>query len=454
MAGRVLIAERDATHRTALQSELSAACYDVSTVADPEALLEFLDSGAPDVLMIGVEMLSDEVLEDLRRSRDGQDTTIVGLLQTGQDRAGALMSGLDEALARPVGGAFLQARLRSLIRSTHQMRELRRNQITASDYGFAEASTLWRPAPIAALVSQDAAQIAAWKTGLGNVASCIFSPKEILTLEEQSGPAPDSIVIELGGDTARSAGLTLLAELRNRQATRRIPILAVLTGPPGDGAAMALDLGADDVLPAPADADELRLRVDRLLTRKEELDALRSPVEESLRLAAIDPLTGLFNRRYAMNAMRGMVHSASANPTSETVTVMIADLDQYKLVNDRFGHDAGDAVLVEVARRLRDGLRPDDLLARIGGDEFLIVMHGLSASESHSAAERLCRRIRGLKATDGGTGIGQSVTVSIGVALGHITADSSNPDALRAAADAALYAAKAAGARQCVRGAD
>ncbi len=299
MAGRVLIAERDATHRTALQSELSAACYDVSTVADPEALLEFLDSGAPDVLMIGVEMLSDEVLEDLRRSRDGQDTTIVGLLQTGQDRAGALMSGLDEALARPVGGAFLQARLRSLIRSTHQMRELRRNQITASDYGFAEASTLWRPAPIAALVSQDAAQIAAWKTGLGNVASCIFSPKEILTLEEQSGPAPDSIVIELGGDTARSAGLTLLAELRNRQATRRIPILAVLTGPPGDGAAMALDLGADDVLPAPADADELRLRVDRLLTRKEELDALRSPVEESLRLAryAQKLVTAVIRRR-------------------------------------------------------------------------------------------------------------------------------------------------------------
>jgi len=445
MAWRVLIAEGDEPHRAALEAELSKACYDVSSVADPDALAASLDTGAPDVLMIGTEFLSDDILIDLRRSRDGQDTSIVGLLDTTQNRDCALMSGLDEAMPRPVGGTFLQARLRSLIRTTREVRELRRNQITAGTYGFAEPSLPWRPAPVAALVSLDGARLAAWATALGSIATRALSPDNILTINQNSGPEPDAIVLEISNTPAAANGLTLLAELRNRQATRRIPILAVLDGPAGGTAAMALDLGADDVLPAPASADELRLRVDRLLTRKEEVDALRAPVEESLRLAATDPLTGLFNRRYAVNAMRAMTQGAETNTTPEPVAVMVADLDHFKQVNDRFGHAAGDAVLAEVATRLRASLRLEDLLARFGGEEFLIVMRGLSADQARRAGERLCASIRGLTAPLGMCGTNQPVTISVGVATGHITASPENLDTLFAKADAALYSAKSAG---------
>ncbi|MFU8883513.1 MAG: GGDEF domain-containing protein, partial [Rhodobacterales bacterium] len=177
-----------------------------------------------------------------------------------------------------------------------------------------------------------------------------------------------------------------------------------------------------------------------------------------LRAAVTDPLTGLYNRRYALPHLTRMTEQASRS--GRRFAVMLADLDHFKAINDRFGHAAGDAVLVEVAHRLRSNLRAVDLVARIGGEEFLIALPDTDRTEARVAARRLCRIIAQDPFILPGKGQSTSMTVSIGVTMGHsgqppervidpdcdIAADPVQQLLLQA--DKALYGAKACGRNQ------
>ncbi|MEM9972475.1 MAG: GGDEF domain-containing protein, partial [Pseudomonadota bacterium] len=122
----------------------------------------------------------------------------------------------------------------------------------------------------------------------------------------------------------------------------------------------------------------------------------------------------LYNRRYAQKYLRDALTDAA--PPNEAVTTMIVDIDHFKRINDTHGHAAGDAVLVEVARRMKDNLRTIDMVARYGGEEFLVVLPGTELSKAGPAADRL-RRMIGSVPVDIEGGKRVRVTVSIGVSV-------------------------------------
>ena len=128
--------------------------------------------------------------------------------------------------------------------------------------------------------------------------------------------------------------------------------------------------------------------------------------------------------------------------------VMMVDLDRFKAVNDRYGHAAGDAVLAGAARRLRGSLRPVDLLARIGGEEFLIAMPDVTKSTAEKVAERICHDMRALPVNIPKLDLGVPVTVSVGLTMGGNHNLDRSLDALIQNADQALYQAKSAGRDQ------
>ena len=205
---------------------------------------------------------------------------------------------------------------------------------------------------------------------------------------------------------------------------------------------MAYDLGADDLVDRDVPAAELALRLRALIRRKHREDDLRAHVQDGLRLAMIDPLTGLHNRRYALPHLAAIAERALLS--QGVFAVMVIDLDRFKSVNDRLGHASGDAVLVEVARRLQASLRQGDLLARIGGEEFLAALPETSFEEACHIADRLCRAVEELP-IDTGCAAGLRVTVSIGLAVSTATNRTEDAKTIIDRADHALLRAKAEG---------
>ncbi len=162
-------------------------------------------------------------------------------------------------------------------------------------------------------------------------------------------------------------------------------------------------------------------------------------VEESQRQATTDVLTGLMNRRAFLPAVRGEL--ARARRYRLPLTVLLLDVDHFKMVNDRYGHAAGDQVLASVGRTLQRTLRSSDLAARWGGEEFVAALTCTDLTGGRQAAERVRQAVEQMIVDDGG-GSRIPVTASVGVVL---LRDDEGVDKLMDRADRAMYAAKYAG---------
>lgn len=167
----------------------------------------------------------------------------------------------------------------------------------------------------------------------------------------------------------------------------------------------------------------------------------RKAVERQLRMAAdSDVLTGLPNRRPFLAAL----DEAVARADRQSATVAMLDLDYFKRINDQHGHAAGDAALVTIAEMFTRELRGEDMVARLGGEEFAILLHGVDLTAGEATCERLRLAIEAQPILAPGTAIFH-LTASFGLA--EVTAGSS-AEAIMEAADRALYAAKGAGRNQ------
>jgi two-component system cell cycle response regulator len=251
--------------------------------------------------------------------------------------------------------------------------------------------------------------------------------------------APDVYVIAIDLK-ARHDGLMLIADLRSRSEARTAGIVAVVQPLDIEGAVVALDLGANDVVEHPVDTPELVERLRAQLRRKAVSDRLRQRITDGLKLAVTDPLTGLKNRRFALSALAQVADEAER--TGRPFAIMVLDLDHFKKVNDTHGHASGDAVLAEAARRISGGLRSGDMVARMGGEEFMVVMPDTSTSAAAAAGERLRRMVEAVPFAIPGQIEPLHVTISVGIAMGG------GPETIELLvdeADRALYSAKAEG---------
>lgn len=169
------------------------------------------------------------------------------------------------------------------------------------------------------------------------------------------------------------------------------------------------------------------------------LGVLRRQRDEMKRLAQTDPLTGLPNRRAALECLESCI--AAARKTGAPLTVAFLDLDHFKRINDLHGHDCGDRVLRYVAHTLRGAFRSDDHVARIGGEEFLVILPGADPEHARIRIETLRTMLSGTAVVLDVTGL--TVTLSAGISA--MRADDADGAALLQRADTAMYAAKHAG---------
>lgn len=452
MAGDILIVDCIATNRIVLKVKLLAAQYRVRPCASLREAQEEVKASPPDLILLDTchsPKASHAFCRDLKTD---PRTELIPIIATGNfptplDRVTALEAGANDLLSKPFDDQILQARIRSLLRTRDAQHELQMREGTRTALGFCETSETFAGPSTVVLASQGRmANTQGLSNGLSN-ASVTAAPMDGLVAGPGNSASKDLYVLDFRtGLHDPNTLYRLLSDLRSRPGTRHSSILALLPDASRQAAAMALDLGANDVVCAPANNAELQHRCAVLLAAKRQSDALRQTVETGLEAAITDPLTGLFNRRYALPHLTRLADQSLQSGSQ--FALMVIDIDHFKSVNDTYGHAAGDDVLCQVAGRLRDNLRAIDLLARIGGEEFLIAIPDSDVVHARTAAERLRNLIGEAPFFVGRDQTEVAVTVSVGVCLsnGELPEElGTDLDGLVDRADDALYAAKTGG---------
>ncbi len=455
MPGRILIIDTVATNRIVLKVKMLAAQFAVDACATQAEAIDIISANRPDLILMN---LSDAVeakhslCRDLRRSPQTATISIiaVGVADTSQARFAALDAGADEVLPHPMNDALLLARIRSLLRVRSTNEELQLREGTSRALGFEERKAAFDGAAKIAVLSIGAPKkrnlASNLRQALRSKIHCL-RPSDVLKSDNAS-VTHDLFVIDAARAEEGQGGLFgLVSDLRARIQTRLTMQLVVVPDNRPEIAAMFLDLGADDVVPHTSDATEITLRAKRLIARKRQHDRLRDTVRNGLNAAVTDPLTGLFNRRYVEPHLARLAEQS--RKSGRELAVMMIDIDHFKAVNDTHGHAAGDKVLVELADRLRQNLRAIDLVARMGGEEFLVAMPGTSVTDARLAADRLRALVNTTPFDLGDNQPALKITVSVGVAVsGQFNAETAAINKICDQADKALYAAKSAGRDQ------
>jgi diguanylate cyclase (GGDEF)-like protein len=251
--------------------------------------------------------------------------------------------------------------------------------------------------------------------------------------------APDIILLDV--EMPNLDGHQVLAELRLHPETAEIPVVFLTGRSSTEDVVEGLRLGAHDYLGKPFEPAELLARVSAALRVKGLQDQLRARNAELEAISRTDALTGLPNRRHLQERLAST--AAASRRQESPMAVLMVDVDHFKSVNDRFGHDAGDVVLKDVAATLHSACRGEDVAGRWGGEEFLIVAGTTAIDGAAVLAERVRRAIASAPVQVGDCSL--EVTASIGVASGD-----GDIDELLRRADAALYEAKGGGRNRVV----
>lgn len=247
---------------------------------------------------------------------------------------------------------------------------------------------------------------------------------------------PDLVVLNVVLPDAE--GLELCREIRASERLKWTPVVILTALGDLEHMKEGYDCGADDYIVKPFRPEEFVLRVRSRIRRA------RAMRYDSL----LDPLTGCYTRGYLLARLEEEVFCSRRNGT--VFSLIMADLDHFKNVNDTHGHLVGDHVLREFGTVLRAGFRRNDVVARYGGEEFAVLMPGTDRAAALAAAERVREAWLAFPLVVPGTGR----TLRVSFSAGAVEADRNVPgiEALLQAADRALYAAKAAGRDRIVAG--
>ncbi len=453
MTARVLVVDDVPANVKLLEARLSAEYFDVTTAQSGAEALAACERAECDIVLLDVMMPDMDGFEVCRRLKSNAAThhipvVMVTALDQPSDRVAGLKAGADDFLTKPVTDIALIARVRSLTRLKMMTDELRMRAATSREIGIesAEREAITEQGQEGRILIVDDRRSSYERVAamLGGEHDADIETDASNALFRAAEGNYELLIVSLSLETFD--GLRLCSQLRSLDRTRNLPILALCE--PDDNARLmrGLEIGINDYLLRPIDANELHARVRTQIKRKRYTERLRDNVQMSIEAAITDALTGLHNRRYMESHVSKLVGQAVAR--GKPLAVLVLDIDYFKSINDTYGHDCGDDVLREFAVRVRKSIRGIDLACRMGGEEFVVVMPDTDMAVAATVAERLRRKIaaepfpveQGQKKID--------VTISIGIAAMEAVNDSVAQ--LLKRADQALYRAKRDGRNRVV----
>jgi two-component system cell cycle response regulator len=449
MSARILVVDDILPNVKLLEAKLSAEYYDVLTATNGPDALKKVASESPDLVLLDVMMPGMDGFEVCTKIKQDPalahiPVVMVTALTDPQDKVRGLESGADDFLSKPINDMALMARVRSLIRLKMALDEWRARERTASQLGVVDVSE--NPMRQAAdkakilIVEDKDFEVRKIQDSLRTDSDdVIVCENGIKAMEALATHEFDVLVISL--NLAGEDGLRFCSHLKSNERTRAVPIIMIGTEEDMPRIAQGLEIGAHDYILRPIDRNELLARVRTQVRRKRFQERLRTNYEISLSMALTDALTGLYNRRYLEVHLQKLLQRSAEN--RKYMAVLLLDIDHFKKVNDTYGHKVGDEVLKVFADRIKDKLRSFDLVARLGGEEFVVILPDVSEKRAHLVAERLRTSIAEEPFKCSAPSGQISVTTSVGGAF--IEPGTYEMIDILARADKCLYEAKESG---------
>nr|WP_016830674.1 PleD family two-component system response regulator [Rickettsia conorii] len=374
-----------------LTAKLLKEYYTVLTANSGKEALAILKKEKIDIILLDVMMPEMDGCEVCKTIKTDPETThipvvMVTALSDIDDRVKGLEAGADEFLTKPINDTALFVRLKSLSRMKSLIDELKLRNSTNALLGviniemhdtFADKKIL--------LINDDVVQAKNIKQMLLKLTQnvkIISNSDELDIINEYT---PDLVIIS--STLENDDPLRISVILRGKAEISGVVIILQIDEDGMPLVVKGIELGINDYFVYPIEKSELLARIRTQLRRKQYQDNLRNDLEQSVNLAVKDGLTGLFNRRYFDIHLKQIIEKT--NKESIKLYLLMCDIDNFKHVNDTYGHQAGDKVLTIVSRILKNTLRVTDLIARFGGEEFTILLTDIDISKAIATAERI-----------------------------------------------------------------
>lgn len=444
MTAKILIVDDVAINTRLLTAKLKAEYYQVVTASNGYLALDKAQSWQPDLILLDIMMPGMDGYECCRKLKSSRDTThipviILTALSEPQERIRGLDVGADDFLTKPVDYSTLMIRVKSLVRLKRLLDEWRARSDTAIALGIdlLEVDTNSVTFRSVAIVDNNRENSTIIQECLKcNEIKFVSSEHEIEEIFAQRD-IPDLIIVNLlisGIDP-----LELISRIRAEPRTHQTVILTLFDRNIDRTLLLrAFELGASDWLEFPLDGNELVVRCKNHIKRKIYQDKLQRHVDTAIEMMAVDPLTGLFNRRYLQKHLNTLYITGALR----NISILMIDIDHFKSINDRFGHAFGDIVIRSISSALLDNTRAFDTVTRYGGEEFVILLPGTGVAEASVIADRLLVSVRSLEFN---VSLNQELRVSVSIGIALVAEETAAPEYILNEADKALYKAKSTG---------
>ncbi len=450
MTALILVVDDVPANVKLLEAKLVGEYYDVITAKDGFEAITQAKKHKPDLILLDVMMPGMDGFTACRKLKEDIEVShipvvMVTALNEISDRVNGLEAGADDFITKPINDTALFARVRSLVRIKVLLDELRLREKTGLQMGVLGENENIFASDVSGshvlVIDDDVVQANRIEETLKENYRVTLVTEVEHAKEEVAKHAPTLDLVIVSTQLMDSDGLRLASQIKNFEELRHVPIVMMVDEDDTPLMLKGLELGINDYLIVPVDTNEMKARVKTQIRRKKYQEALKESYQASVSMAITDQLTGLYNRHYLNAHLQNMVNQAMAN--RKPLSAMMLDLDHFKSVNDTYGHDVGDEVLVQLSLLIASSTRSADTAARHGGEEFIVLMPETDVVAAYEISERMRTKIEAYPFAISHADKIIHKTISIGFATLKLDGDSAH-DLLKRA-DVALYDAKNSG---------
>ena len=406
--GKLLVVDPIPTNRVVLRSILTTAGYSVALAETTDQAMVQVRQHAPDVILANTSHQTEAVAHFFARVGMVPKAPMILALtaDTMEARVRAFDAGADDVISRPIDQALLLARMRDLMRVRRSL--MLEEMFLMTGNGLSEGAALYTPPLRIGVLCDDPDRGRAIRNGLIRIAGGECDRLPVCDLPDRKTLGRyDAFVLVPNAQCDPAEILERVQQTRTSQVGKAAVLIVAVCDCPAPLVAALLDAGADDVIDGLRDVEETARRIKARLSNR-----------RSIPISCRDALTGLPNARYALPVLNRQVSLAARK--DDVFAVLVAELNDVGTLTARHGAAQAEAVMAEVAARLRTNLPADVLLARLTETEFLVLLPGAGGAAARRTALRLCHAVSDSPCGLPGTQASIAARLSVGVALSYI----------------------------------